>query len=571
MVNYMNRLVEKTFENRGITDAVKYMSDINNAEHDLLKDIDLLANHLNDVYNNQQHIVVLPDFDTDGIMSGVIGLAGLSTMGFRVSLFIPDVTEGYGFTPRTIDKLLLSYPTCNTILTCDVGSTCIDGISYAISRGINVVVTDHHVLSEANYKDNKASIIVNPMRFDETYSHPNICGAYVLYQCLQYYADTYRSFSEQERVSRLRVFAGIGTVSDSMPVLYENRQLVRDAVDISRLLFMGGPDLARYMSQCDSFYSRAFYGLATIFSVFENFGKLKTVSDVTASFFGFYLAPMLNSVKRLGDSMTHAFDVFFGTSPEQDIQYLYNLNNERKRLVASELQSIHDSDQPFAPYVYITDAYSGILGLLATQLMAETGLPTVVVSSTPDHGFSGSGRSPAWYPFMTSVSPLFHAAGHEHAFGISLSDYNNLSELFSYLSNDVPSYVPSDCISQKPDFVIATDGSGDTDIDLFSFSEYISELSRYEPFGVDFAEPYISFRFNASDGVWHTIGDLKQHIKVVFRYGFELLCFNQGQLFDKCKQGGSITAVGHLVRNRFKDKYTIEFIGQITDIAGDKV
>ena len=79
----MNRLLDKVFTNRGYTK--EYLESINVSDHGLLKDIDLLSERLYDIYTKQTHIVILPDFDMDGIMSGVIGFAGLAELGFNVS------------------------------------------------------------------------------------------------------------------------------------------------------------------------------------------------------------------------------------------------------------------------------------------------------------------------------------------------------------------------------------------------------------------------------------------------------------------------------------------------------
>ena len=84
----MNRLVKKTLENRGYTE--EFLNDINCADHDVLKDSDILCQRLRSIFEAKKHLVIIPDFDMDGIMSGVVGFAGLAELGFNVSLFIPN-------------------------------------------------------------------------------------------------------------------------------------------------------------------------------------------------------------------------------------------------------------------------------------------------------------------------------------------------------------------------------------------------------------------------------------------------------------------------------------------------
>ena len=564
----MNALIKKTFENRGILNPDSYMSDINNFHHDDLKDVDLLCSRLYDAYNAHKHIVILPDFDTDGIMSGVIGFAGLSCLGFCVSLFRPKPSDGYGFSEKTIDELLREYPDTSVILTCDVGISCLDGIDYAVQHGIEVLVTDHHVQSALSANNIAASVVVNPMRCDEIYSHPQICGAYVLYQCLYHYACTYSTSFVCEQIRRLRVFAGIGTISDSMPVLYENRQLVRDTLNICRLFFTGGFDFVSVVASPDTVYYKAFYGLVSALSLFKTTGVLTSAKDIDESFLGYYFVPMFNSAKRLDGDMSKVFGVFFGNNPMDDVKYLYDLNNERKRLVKQELQTLLDSDQPFAPYVYISEARPGILGLLATNLMKDSGLPTVVVSKT-GNSYSGSGRSPLWYSFLTTVSNEgFYVAGHEHAFGIGITDYAELKNLYAFLDKSVSDIIASspEIVSHKSDydFVIATDGSGDTNIDLFLFAEYLGELEWYKPFGVGYSEPLVKLKFRASDGVWTTMGSFEQHLKITLSYGFEVLCFNQGSFINLADSDDMITVIGCLGENEFHGSFTINFIGHFS-------
>lgn len=567
---FTNSLIKKTFENRGISDPEKYMTDINAANHDSFKDIDILCTHLRDIYINHKHVVVLPDFDMDGIMSGVIGFAGLSALGFSVSLFIPNPSDGYEFTADTIKRLISEYPDVNVILTCDVGISCIDGINYAVSQGIDVIVTDHHVQTLDMFNNTKASVVIDPMRYDETYEHAQICGAYVLQQCLQEYADRYCSIVECEQIRRLRVFAGIGTVSDSMPLRYENRTLVRDAVSICRLFFTGGMNFIYDAIQGDPVYCKAFCGLVTTLQLFKNMKVISSVDDITESFFGYYLAPMFNSVKRLSGDMTKAFGVFFGFMPYYDANYLYELNLERKRLVADEFEKILESNQPYAPYIYISDANAGILGLLATKLMNINHVPTVVVNKH-NSGYNGTGRSPEWYAFLSNVTPNgFDIAGHEYAFGISISDDVKLQELYILLDS-----VTQDVISNSPDvissnsdvdFVIALDGSGDVGIDLFLFAEYLQELEWYRPFGADFPEPRIMIRFNAHDGNWVTMGNAKQHLKIQLPYGFEVLCFNQAEYINKAYTDDELYVIGHLASNEFMGKFSVNFVGAFTEV-----
>lgn len=556
----MNRLIQKTFENRGYTD--EFLSDIDCFDHAELLDIDVMAEKLHNAYLNQYPVVVFSDFDMDGIMSGVTGFSGLSELGFRVSLFIPNPNDGYGFDAATIDKLLGDYPDTKVIVTCDVGISCKDGIERAKELGIQVLVTDHHIQKSVIHA---ADCIVDPKRLDETYKNPSICGAYVLYQCLQYYADKYANGFAQEQIRRLRVFAGIGTISDIMPLYYENRQIVRDSVAISRLVYSCNDDtIVNSIMGCD-IYRRAFYGLYVVYDVLSQFDVIKSYEDITESLYAYYLTPMFNSIKRMGGDMTTAFGVFFGPNPAEDMERLFMLNNQRKIEVDRYMTEIDESDNPYAPYIYFTDARAGIRGLLANQLMSlNGGIPCVVLGSD----LKGSGRSPSWYNFFIRANEAgFYVGGHDTAFGIGLTDKRELKAFYTFLKKDVMDvYQELDIQSTevRPDFVIALDNSGDTTIDIMLFAEYLADLEYYRPFGAGFPSPNILLKFHVNDGKWKVIGKTKEHLKIELPYGFSVLCFYQADLFDKKDTFTECHVWGHLNKNKFNGTTTIQFIGTLT-------
>lgn len=565
----MNRLIEKTFENRGYTR--EYVRAINIPNDDSLKDVDKLVAHLKVVHDEKRQIVIMPDFDMDGISAGTLGFAGLAELGFNVALFMPNPEDGYGFTDKTIMRLLNEYPDVSCILTCDVGITCYVGITTAKLCGVEVLVTDHHKVQSDFDKKMKADVVVDPLREDDEYRLKGICGAHVLYQCLQHYANTYCEPFMQEQIRRLRVFAGIGTISDSMPLLYENRQLVRDSVAICRLVYGDGtPWFVNAMLGHD-IYRRAFYGLHVALTMFADLGKITKTSDINEEFFGFYLAPAFNAVKRMSGDMAIAFGVFFGPTPNESMSELMALNDQRKLLVSEYLEQILNSNQQYAPYIYTTDAPSGILGLIATKLMAINNEPVVVLRND-EKGWKGSGRSPVWYPFATrGLDEGFYIAGHENAFGIGITDLREMKNLHAFLEKDVADVKAATDMSlfgaPTPDFVIATDGSGDTGIDITLFVEYLSELESFRPFGASFEAPYIKLEFMADEATWSVLGSTKQHLKIKLPYGFEVLCWNQSNKLSYGDGKDKITVTGRLGKSEFRGRNTVNFVGDIMDLG----
>jgi Single-stranded DNA-specific exonuclease len=551
----MNYLIETTLKNRGISwdDYVKYEQ----YDHKPLKDSDILCAELHKIHDEGKHLVIIPDFDMDGISAGTLGFAGFSELGFHVSLYVPKPNEGYGFTRKDIDAVLDLDRDVDVIITCDVGIGCLDAIQYATDLGIEVLVTDHHIQQEVS----AAKIVVDPLRLDEKYEHTGICGAYVLYQILEQYASLYDKMALR-RIERLCVFAGIGTVSDSMPVLYENRKLLRDAIAVLRLC--RNRELLQYMEGCAA-YRSVFMGLAECLQIHFNTGKLVNDNDIDEMFFGFYLAPMFNSIKRMDGDLNRAFAVFFGDNQYADVEYLYDLNQERKAVVAKYLDATLAAQQDFAPFIYVTDAPGGICGLLAQQIMLTTGMPALVVHQNDDLSYSGSGRSPAWYPFIDRMKGKIWAAGHNPAFGTAFKNDAEMVLAFALLSEDVKSVydtLPPEIFEVKYDFVISTDKTGDIGIDVIEFMAYLEEINQFKPFGVGFEAPKILFRYDASYITEAKVmGKLKNHLKLTFFNHFDLILWNQADKEADLTSPGMHEVTGNLNKNSWNGVVSVNFIG----------
>ena len=106
-------------ERRGWTD--EYLAAIDQPEHDTLLDLDRMLLELKQIHDSQELLVVVPDFDMDGITSGVLGYAGFSELGFNVTLHIPDYNRGHDVTTADIVEVQSQYPAVKAIITCDGG------------------------------------------------------------------------------------------------------------------------------------------------------------------------------------------------------------------------------------------------------------------------------------------------------------------------------------------------------------------------------------------------------------------------------------------------------------------
>lgn len=540
----MNELVKRTLDSRGLTEAV--LSEINNGEHEGLKRIDDMCEILHGLYERKEQITILSDYDTDGVMCGVEGFAGLAELGFFVNLFIPDPKEGYGFNAGTIDRLVSAYPNTKAVITADTGISCIEGISHAKDLGLTVLLTDHHIQSERT----RADITVDPACLDETYLHPAICGAFVLYQILVRYTEKYDTF-RLTNIKRLSVFAGIGTVSDIMPVLYENRQLIKDSLNICKLLYDG---MGSYITG-HSIYVSAFRGLTAFLTVLSAEGIIKSRDDITEDLYGFYISPMINSVKRMEVDLCRVYNIFFGNNPEDDVRYLVSLNKKRKDVTAFYMKEVVSTPQPFAPYIYLTDAPTGIVGLLAGNLMEN--VPTLVINKTR---LSGSGRSPEWYMAVDRLSPKgINLAGHNGAFGVSFGSVDEIAGAYDVIKSDLEE-IPE----KEKEVAEIIDFTADENTDIFTVCEYLSEIENYRPFGRGFNKPCVRFSVNPEKSVWEKFGKNGEHLRInvsCLSGVIEIVCFGQGDKYEL--KDSPVFIMGEFYINEFNGRKTPGFRGSV--------
>lgn len=566
----VNRLIDLLFERRGMTrdDYLKMESTVGGE----LQGMDQLVETLHDIYvkaTSMATLVVAPDFDMDGIMSATVLSAGLAELGFPVELFRPDSHAGYGLSASEADRLVEEHPNARWVMTCDMGISARAGVKRLVERGLEVIVTDHHQESATTSSRRYAKVLVDPCGIGETYGLPGICGAQVAWRCMDAYAQAYGTTEQRDRIARLRVFAGIGTVSDLMPLVHENRQLVRDALSILRLVW-ANPDPWFVNSVTGSpAYTSAFRGLSCALSAFNDQHAFASSDAIDEKFLGFTFAPTFNAAKRLGIDMGHAYNVFLGDENARQLgmQVLLEANTERKRLVNETMYRIDEQANPYAPLCYIIDAPAGILGLVAAKLMSRSGMPTLVVRPTDDGGFAGSGRSPEWYPFLTKRSEQnfdMNAAGHEGAFGCSFASLEALNRETPRILTDIQATHDAMPIVSQPDvdLVVATDGTGDVGFDVPLLSEFVTTMDSYRPFGRGWEAPRVRMVVRAREFTATAMGKQGQHLSVRTPTGMRCVCWNEGELVDGLV-GHDVSITGDLVLSTWNGETGLELIGSV--------
>lgn len=622
-----SNLFELLRERRGWTN--EYIREINDPTYDVLKDLPQLLDELNSIRESGKQIVIMPDFDMDGITSGTIAYAGLAELGFNVGLYIPDFRRGHDLTAAAVDEMYKQFPDVHAIITTDSGVNSHEGIGRAKELGLKVLVTDHHVQLD---QQSPADIIVDPSRIDEDYSHTGVCGAFVIWQILYAFAKKYVPVKIRD-IALLKLFAGVGTISDVMPLLYENRQLVRDSISIARLLYVPLPPedsatpynteestlmlLLRAQTHSEPFIN-AFEGFAQVLRAFREYGplemqldlngdpliddntgepivirkngKLRSSDAIDEEFYAWYLAPAFNAIRRVEGDMKYAFGAFTASTPEERFacaKQVIDYNRKRKEMTEKYLEELLDREQPYTPFIWLTSAPTGMLGLIANKMMEEHGMPVVVIQEQPDDSEprGGSARAPFWFNIIQEMTPEgFTAVGHEQACGIRLrnqSEMERFVEVMRERANALLDKLASDgTLAEKlqPDLVIGDTPDCDTTLENpEELLELALAIDTMRPFGHEFPMPEVEFALNIAQCKLQVIGQDQSHLRIVTQSGIKILWWGKAELIMILNEKAQAAIVddsivrlrGNLVVNDFRQTQSVQMlVSKVVDEKG---
>jgi single-stranded-DNA-specific exonuclease len=343
----------------------------------VLTDMEKAVERLIQVRERGEPLVIYADYDLDGTSGLALLLKAFELMGFRDVLpYQPKrLTEGYGLHNEAI-KRLYEEKGRRVLLSVDLGITAIEEVEFANSLGMEVIITDHHLPKE---RLPEAVAVVNPNRGNCASGLSHLCGtgvAFYLVLALR------RALAERGLITNpfdpkilLDCFV-IGTVTDMVPLVEENRVLVKH----------GLVQLAQTQRP----------GLRVLMQALGLWGNPLTSQDVAIRF-----APKLNALSRM-EMGIQPIDLYL-VEDENEAQRLVEAvlsNNQtrqasQKNAEAEAMRYLEENPPGHAIFVYSASFHRGVVGLVATKLSQEFGLPTFVGSLTEDDGLIvGSARMP---------------------------------------------------------------------------------------------------------------------------------------------------------------------------------
>jgi single-stranded-DNA-specific exonuclease len=356
---------------------------------------------------NRQKILIYGDYDVDGTVSVVILKKAIEMAGGEASFHVPHrLREGYGMRADVIERAAAMG--VELIISVDTGIRASAVVEAARERGIDVIVTDHH-LPDAELPP--ALAVLNPNRRDCQYPDKNLCGAGVAFKLVHALLATLDWPAEKlARVlkSFLKLVA-IATVADVVPLVGENRVIVKHGLE--GLHQSKNPGL------------RALLELSGLLD-----GRAPSARQVA-----FQIAPRINAAGRMDDAQ-NVIRMFLTDDPEHArslASQLHSLNQERRdteaeivKLVLAECASVPVTDDQSALVFSGANWHRGVVGIVASRLVERFCRPVFVLSEEEGQA-QGSGRGiPVFHLLdaLESMPDLFtRFGGHRQAAGVSLA------------------------------------------------------------------------------------------------------------------------------------------------------
>ena len=394
----------------------------------LMKDMDKAVECLQRAVESGEKIVIYGDYDVDGVTSVSLLYLYLTELGATVGYYIPSrMGEGYGLSAAAIDKLAEEGVTC--ILTVDTGITANEEARYAAERGIDMIITDHH---ECRLPLPEAVAVVNPHRPDCPYPFKELAGVGVAFKLVTAY-ESRRALSRGERevdgvrrvCERYADLMAIGTIADVMPIVDENRVMVKYGIEQLRKTERAG--LVALIEEATA-------GARTE-------GSTPRRKKISASFIGFTLAPRLNAAGRMSDASL-AVELLLSNSQKKAAALaseICDINLQRQveenRMAEEVFRRIDEEFDLENTKVLVLEAdhwRQGVIGIVASRVTERYGLPSILITfdNATEGGVSGqdvgkgSGRSVKGVNLVEALAScedlLVKFGGHELAAGLSV-------------------------------------------------------------------------------------------------------------------------------------------------------
>lgn len=452
----------------------------------LMKGMKAAVERIASAVTSGEKVCVYGDYDVDGTTATAVLTSFLESISCNVSFFIPNRHKhGYGLSSTGID--ICAEDGATLIITVDCGITSVTEIQYAATRGIDVVICDHHKpLDELP----DAVAVLDPKQAECPYPFKELCGCGVTYKLVQgLLSHLNRDPSEAEQYLDL---VALATASDMVPVTGENRILLREGLARLRTGLRRG---IRFLAM-------------------EAKVKLTECSSTTILF---SLGPRINAAGRLGeaDRAVRLFLAETDSDAAASAEELEKINDKRREIdretrdSAIKLAEIRlTSKDRQALVLYDPDWNVGVIGIVASRIVERFYRPTVMLTKV-NGKIKGSARSVNGISVFDAIRDcedlLLDFGGHDYAAGVTLVE-ENIQAFCDCFESAVAARIKPELL----DPVIEVDA----EMDLTSLNDrFWAVLKQFEPFGPGNTAPTFWAKDLLLAGNPKTVGREHSHIK----------------------------------------------------------
>jgi len=483
--------------NRGVASKVEVSEFLNPklkllADPFLIPNMDAAVERLWKTRENNERLLIYGDYDVDGVSSTALLTEMLTELGWTVQPYLPGrFDDGYGLSAEALEKCIEQFET-DVVLAVDCGSTAVEAIEFLNERQIDILVLDHHQVSDP---PPKPLAMVNPQLSDDYPNFQELCSVGLAFKLAHALVKRGRQEGlQKERDLDLRQYldlVALGTVADLVPLTGENRKLVRSGLEQ-----LGETDRP---------------GVVALKNV-ANVSKPVTVFNV-----GFQLGPRLNAAGRM-DNPDASLNLLLAKDryeAEKAAETLNNHNDERRKIErdisTQAVESVRKRFDPKNDFVIVEgnmEWHLGVIGIVASRVMREFYRPTFILASDGD-GWKGSARSIEGFDLAEAMRGcddlLNDHGGHAMAAGVSVKP--GRLDAFRERINEIAKKTITPDMFQPP---LKLDAG--TDLSELTLV-HIEEMSQLEPLGQGNPEIQLLVAELTLSSPIYRMGRDKQHAK----------------------------------------------------------
>ncbi|MFA5126453.1 MAG: single-stranded-DNA-specific exonuclease RecJ [Patescibacteria group bacterium] len=459
----------------------------------LFKDMQRACRRIYEAITKQELITVYADYDADGVSAAVILKSILTDLGAKINVYLPHrEKEGYGLNLPAIEEIAKNGT--QLIITCDCAISNVEEVALANSQGLDVIITDHHAIPLVLPQ---AYAIIHPQLAGETYPFKFLAGggvAFKLAQALLKHADNKFTVKDSEVKEKwLLDMVAISTVADMVPLLGENRTLVKHGLIVLRKTRRVGLQLMIKVAGIDT---RA----------------------LDANSIAFSIAPRINTAGRM-DHANLAYYLLTTTDPEKATEMASSLNQnniDRQRVTEqiireAKMQEINLEEKLLV--FYKADWPAGLISLAANRLLREYNRPCLVVCGQGDKIVASARSFPEFdinWALEENKNLLERFGGHPQAAGFTVRQAN-YDQLLKNLKNLAEEKLKNVALQNK---LLVEKNIALSQINW----ELLDWLKKFEPYGQANPEPIFSSE-NVLVSQARKVGSDGQHWKLELTQG----------------------------------------------------